>query len=257
MAATPPSSSTIQKALDILMLFRQKPEWTFAELQTELAYNKSTLSRILTVLRNNRFIRKNLSSRYELGINLFLLGHSVNFEHLLRTTALPHMQELSYEIGLTTHLGILEGNDVIIVAKAEPRTKLQMTSRVGMTVPAHCTAQGKTLLAFSAPKRVDSLINITGLPRFTPNSICTMNHFIDELERIRKQGYAVDQSEHEKHLVCVGVPILDRDGSLAAALSITGTVVDFPDEPSLARVLPKLGSFRDAIRTEMGYLPNP
>ena len=254
MATTPLSSSTIQKALDILMLFRQKSEWTFADLQAELEFNKSTLSRILAVLRKNRFIKKNLNSRYELGINLFLLGHSVNYEHLLRIAALPYMQELSYKIGLTTHLGILESNDVIIVAKAEPHNKLQMTSRVGLTVPAHCTAQGKTLLAFSTPERVDSLISNKGLTRFTPNSICTMNHFIDELARIRNQGYAVDQSEHEKHLVCVGVPILDRNGSLVAALSITGTVVDFPDEPSLARVLPKLESSRDEIRIELGYL---
>jgi len=256
MTTKTPSSSTIQKALDILMLFRQKPEWTFAELQAELEFNKSTLSRILAVLRNNQFLRKNQNSSYELGLNLFLLGHSVNHEHLLRTTSLPHMQELSNEIGLTTHLGTLETNEVIIIAKAEPRTKLQMTSRVGSTVPAHCTAQGKILLAFSASETVESIVNIRGLTRFTPNTICTMNHLAEELAAIRSRGYAVDQSEHEKHLVCVGVPILDREGELAAALSITGTVVDFPDEKSVARILPRLNAAKNLIRSEMGYMPD-
>jgi DNA-binding IclR family transcriptional regulator len=166
------------------------------------------------------------------------------------------MQELSYEIGLTTHLGIIDGTEVIIVAKAEPHIKLRMTSRVGSTVPAHCTAQGKTLLAFSDPKQVESIINIKGLSRFTPNTICTMNHLTDELAQIRTRGYAIDQSEHEKHLVCIGVPILDRDGVVAAALSVTGTVVDFPNDQSLARVLPRLESAKNAIRAEMGYLPD-
>jgi DNA-binding IclR family transcriptional regulator len=248
------SSSTIQKALDILMLFRHKPEWSFSGIQAELGFNKSTLSRILAVLRNNQFLAKNQSSGYELGSSMFMLGHMVDREGLVSKTALPHMRELSRKIGLTVQLGIIEGNIVVVLAKAEPPTRTPMLSRVGSAVPAHCTALGKTLLAFSPRDQVESTINTHGLTRFNANTICTANHLYEELARIKEQGYGVDNSEHERHLVCLAVPILDRKGELVAAISITGTVVDFPDQESQQRILPAIRAARDHIRKDMGYL---
>ena len=249
-------ASTIQKALDALLLFKQKPKWTFGELQAELGYNKSTLSRILAVLVSNHFLSKIKPSRYELGLNLFLLGRSVEPEQRLRRAALPEMEALSRKVGLTVHLGILEAAQVVIIAKAEPQTRMQMISRVGAVVPAHCTGQGKTLLAHSSPELVQNIIDTHGLTRFTPNTICTANHLRQELDRIRERGYAVDHSEHERHLICAGIPIQNREAGILAALSITGTVVDFPDEQSLEPVLVQLKETRAKIMAAMGH-PEP
>ena len=254
MAQTTTGSSTIQKALDVLKLFRYQQVWSFGEIQAELGFNKSTLSRILAVLRTNEFLSKNQLGQYELGSNLFLLGHSVDREQLLKKTAAPHMQQLSREIGHTVQLGILEGNVVVVIAKHEPPTRTPMLSRVGSAVPAHCTALGKTLLAYASQEQVESTINTHGLTRFNANTICTANHLFEELAKIREQGYGLDNSEHERHLVCMGVPVLGRGQELVAALSITGTVVDFPDQDSLDRVLPKLLEARDRIRADLGYL---
>ena len=250
-------SSTIQRALDILYLFKVHTALSFAEIQESLGFNKSTLFRVLSTLQANNYLRKDEGGKYQLGLNVFILGNSASREYQLKNVASPYLETLAQKIDLTVHLGILDGVDVIIVEKAEPNKRLRMVSRIGGSVPAHCTGQGKTLLAFSPKETVEKIINAQGLQRFTPNTICTADALFVELQAIRSRGYAIDNSEHERHIRCVAVPILDGTGKIEAALSITGTVFDFPDDHSIGKSVNLLEEVRDKIRMELGYISNP
>jgi len=248
-------SSTIQKALDILNLFHEHESMSFMEIQKRIGFNKSTLFRIIATLVHNHFLRKTESGRYELGLAIFILGHRMALERHLKSIASPLMKKLSDELQFTVHLGIIERNNIIIIEKAEPLRNIKMVSRVGTSVPAHCTSQGKTLLAFSPHETVERIVNAYGLNRFTPNTITTYDSLLIELEQIRKRGYAVDNSEHEKNIKCIGVPILDREGAVVAALSVTGLITDFPNEEVLGQCVRLLFKIRDDISREMGYQP--
>ena len=250
-------SSTIQKALDILYLFKVHTTLSFAEIQESLGFNKSTLFRVLSTLQANNYLRKDERGKYRLGLNVFILGNSASREYQLKNVASPYLEEVAQNIELTVHLGILDGMDVIIVEKAEPNKRLRMVSRIGGSVPAHCTGQGKTLLAFSPKETVEKIINTQGLQRFTPNTICTADALFVEFQAIRSRGYAIDNSEHERHIQCVAVPILNGTGKIEAALSITGTVFDFPDDHSIRKAVNLLEEVRDKIRMELGYTSNP
>jgi DNA-binding IclR family transcriptional regulator len=246
-------STTIQKGLDVLNLFKDQPPLSFAEIKERLGLNKSTLFRLLYTLERNDYLSRDENGRYSLGLNIFILGNSLTRESVIRRVATPYLRELSQQIGMTVHLGILEGTTVVILQKIDPSTRINMFSRVGAVVPAHCTGQGKTLLAFSPRETVEQVINIHGLTRFTPNTITTANALSEELRAIRERGYTIDNSEHEKHIKCVAVPILNEQGTIEAALSITGLIVDFPDEESLRRYAGILQETAQKIRRDLGF----
>ncbi len=250
---SPYLSTTIQKGLDVLNLFKDQPRLSFAEIKDRLGLNKSTLFRLLYTLEKNEYLSRNDSGRYSLGLNIFILGNSLTRESVIRRVATPYLRELSQRIGMTVHLGILEGTSVVILQKIDPSNMINMFSRVGIVVPAHCTGQGKTLLAFSPQETVEQVINTHGLTRFTPNTITTANGLFEELRAIRERGYTIDNSEHEKHIKCVAVPILNEQGGIEAALSITGLVVDFPDEESLRRHAGILQEAAQKIRRDLGF----
>ncbi len=244
-------SSTIQRALDILNLFKYKEKMTFSQINKELGFNKSTLYRVLSVLQDNRFLTRDGDGTYRLGFNIYALGRAASEEYILKNIALPHMLSLVARTDMTVHLGVLEGSEVVIIEKAQPDKQLRMFSRVGASVPAHCTAQGKLLLAFSDRDKVERIIGQHGLRRYTPNTMTTSDELFRDLDRIRNLGYAVDNSEHERNIYCLAVPVLDHQGDIVAGLSVTGTVTDFPDDKAAQKYLALLTQARDAITRDM------
>jgi IclR family transcriptional regulator, KDG regulon repressor len=247
-------SSTIQRALDVLNLFKEYNSLSFTDMQQLLGFNKSTLFRVLATLSSNRYLSKDESGRYELGVNIFILGIRISREHQLKSVATDFMKRLSEELDLTVHLGILDEKRVVIIEKTDPHRNIKMVSRLGSSVPVHCTGQGKALLAYSSRETVESMIKLNGLERYTPHTITRAEDLFRELDTVRSRGYAIDDSEHEKHIRCVAVPILNEAGRIEAALSITGTVIDFPGEETIHKTAQMLKDVRDEIRREMGYL---
>jgi len=246
-------STTVQKALDVLGLFREQSVLPFTEIRACLGLSKSTLFRLLYTLERNEYLSRDENGRYSLGVNVFILSHSLTRESVLRRAATPSLLDLSQRFNMTVHLGILEGTTVVILQKIESSSGIKMVSRVGAVVPAHCTGQGKTLLAFSPQEKVEEVVNIHGLTRYTPNTITTANGLFEELAAIRARGYTIDNSEHEKHIRCVAVPILNEQGGIEAALSVTGLVVEFPDEESLRRTADMLRDTAETIRRDLGF----
>lgn len=246
-------STTIQKAFDILNLFKDHTELSFREIQQRLGFNKSTLFRLLYTLEQNQYVTKSESGKYHLGLRLFILGNSFSRESQILKVATPYLKELSQKINLTVHLGILEGTNVVILHKIDPPNGIRMLSRIGLAVPAHCTGQGKALLAFSPGEKVEEIINFHGLKRFTPNTITTAEGLFEELKLTWQRGYAIANSEHEKHIKCVAVPVLNRQGGAEAALSITGLVVDFPAEQTIETYASLLQGVAANISRELGF----
>ena len=109
------------------------------------------------------------------------------------------------------------------------------------------------LLAYSPRKIVEEIIKKYGLQRYTSNTITRPDDFFAELEKIREQGYAIDNSEHEKHIHCIALPILNEFNELEAAISITGLVMDFPDDETVNKNIRLLQKTRDKIREKMNY----
>ena len=128
-----------------------------------------------------------------------------------------------------------------------------MVSRIGSSVAPHCTAQGKTILAYINEALVKEIMDNYGFKIFTPNTITNISQLFDELKKIRENGYAFDNMEHEERIQCVGVPILNKENKIQAAVSLTGLALDFPDKKSITRNVKAVQEIVNKIRIEMGY----
>jgi DNA-binding IclR family transcriptional regulator len=132
------------------------------------------------------------------------------------------MEELAARYQETIHLAVLDGTQAVYVDKLEGRqaVRVELTS-LGARLYAHCSALGKVLLAYRSEEEVKNIIQTAGLPRFTDNTITEAEDLLQNLIKIRKQGYAYDMEEILVDLCCVGAPIHNHTGQVIAAISMS------------------------------------
>jgi DNA-binding IclR family transcriptional regulator len=216
-------NSVLGRALTLLTAFRPgEVELTLAELARRTGLAKSTAHRQLRELESWDMVERTASG-VRLGMRLFELGSLVPRQRGLREAAAPFLTDLFEATHETVHLAILDGVDVVYVQKLDGRGGPKVPSRVGGRMPAHCTGVGKAMLAFAPPERVDAVL-AAGLRRRTPRTVVAPGLLRQELAAIRERGVAVEHEESTVGITCVAAPVLDLEGTVLAAISITGWV---------------------------------
>jgi IclR family acetate operon transcriptional repressor len=189
---------------------------------TELARRanlpKSTVSRIAADLVDQRFLDRDGDKLY-LGVRLFELGQTVEQPRRLRQLALPVMMDLRNVTGQTVHLAVLDGSDVVFIAIVRGGSMPKPLARVGGRLPAHATALGKAILAFS-PHHVVERITQDGLHQRTPHTIIDPSVLLRELLEIRRSGIATEDEECAMDRTCTASPILGHGAAPIAAISV-------------------------------------
>jgi len=183
---------------------------------------KSSAHRILNLLVNMGYLVFDQNTKKFRGsLKIAKLGALVIENIDLRIVARPYLQRLHEVTGHTCHLGIINGTRGVYLDKIEPRTYgIRLFSEIGKDFPLHCTAMGKTLLAFSEPA-LKSQILAGKLDSFTEYTITDPTILDDELEKIRKNGYAIDREEITRGIVCVAAPIINHRKEVVASVSVT------------------------------------
>ena len=216
--------------MDLLeFLSVNEQETGVTEINKKLHMGLSTVHRILTTLKFRGYVIQNQqTTKYRLGIKLFGLGYAVKSTKRLVEITKPYLKQLSQSTNETANLAILEGKEVIYIAKIESPEILTTNIKIGTRLPAHCTALGKVLLASISNWEFESLYkNDEPLPSLTSTSITSLEELKKHLKKVRIQGYAVDREEYKIGINCVGVPIFGRNGEVIAAISITGPASRF------------------------------
>ena len=227
------SVRAVDKALRILeTLGKESGDLGLVELSRHLAIEKSTLHRLLGTLEAREFIRRDpLSLRYSLGIRMLELGTAVTARSALGRAAVPVLDRLAVRSRQTVNLAVLDGDEILYVAKRESPDPLRLTVEVGRRLPVYCTALGKAMLAFRPAAEVRRLFGRRKrLRRFTPNTITDPRELIDHLEEIRRTGVAVDREELVLGLRCLGAPVLDFTGYAVAGMSISAPAATLGEE---------------------------
>ncbi len=252
----PPQIRSVAKALMILdLLAASQREMSLAELAREMDLPKSTLHGLLSTLRDYGYIEQSaFDGRYRLGVRLFEIGNAVANNWDVRRVAAPYIQQLVEELEETVHLVILDKGEVLYIDKRESRQSLRIVSQVGMRLPAHCTGVGKVLLAYLHPGEVKRIIALKGLPRYTRNTITDPHRLEAELEKIRSQGYAIDNEEIMDSLRCVAAPLREYNGKVCAAISVSGPAARMDGE-RLQLVIDRITRTAAEISARLGYRP--
>jgi DNA-binding IclR family transcriptional regulator len=211
--ATP--SAVIDRISLVLDAFDGPGRLTLAQLVHRTGLPRSSAHRMLERLVQLRWLRRS-GRDYELGMRLVELGSlAVNQDRLVRA-ARPPLGELHRATGLVVHLAVLDGSDVVYLEKVGDRMAAAIPTRVGGRQPAHCTAVGKAILAYSDE---DAEVNLQ--VRKTKYSISTSSQLAVELAKVRAHGVAFEREESLLGFGCVAAPI-GGPGEAVAAVSVCG-----------------------------------
>jgi DNA-binding IclR family transcriptional regulator len=222
MAANPPIGS-VDKALRALQKLGESGAEGLAltRLAHELSLNKTSLHRTLSALRHRGFVEQDPSGHYRLGAAILALTDSCLREENLRRLFHDGLSNLCARINETCHLGVLIGEQIMYIDKAEPQRAIRIWSEIGWRNPALCTALGRAIVCQKFVD-FDSLCAHfpTPLKRRTAQTRVSMRSLWLELLEARKRGYAIEEQENEPGVTCVALALL-RGIDVIAAISIT------------------------------------
>jgi IclR family transcriptional regulator, acetate operon repressor len=211
---------SVARTLDLLEALADPPgSRGVSELAVRTGLPQATIHRLLATLVDRGYVRQDPETRrYGLGGRVLRLAAGA--EELLGATLRPYLAELVAVSGETANLAALEQGSVVYVAQAPSPHRMRMFTEVGNRVPAHSTAVGKVLLAHRPRTVVEQLLD-HGLEARTPHTITDPDRFLDELDAVRADGYAVDDEEEELGVRCVAVPVYGMARG-ALAMSVSG-----------------------------------
>jgi IclR family transcriptional regulator, KDG regulon repressor len=218
-----PRIQIIHKAVVILRAFTpDSPELGVRELATKIGIPKSTVHRLLLALESEGLVDKSPETgRYRLGLALVAIAGTALRNLDVRRLALRHMNRLSERWGETIDLDVLRGTHILIIEQIPGQHILSTGGSLASLIPAHCTSTGKVLLAHAGTEFI--LKNLPEkLHTNTPHTIATRTALLEELEIVRRQGYAEARGENEEYVHALAVPIRDRTGKVVASMSISG-----------------------------------
>jgi IclR family transcriptional regulator, acetate operon repressor len=216
---SPTGTQAVDRAAQLLIeVARHRDPVSFAELIAASGLAKSTTSRLLTALERNGLVRRDLAGRFAPGEVFVSYAWRGGAEADLVSVAQPVLAELGEETGETVNLGVArDGGLVEQIAQVDSRYLIGGTNWVGLTVPLHCAALGKVLLAFGAAELPNGR-----LEQRTDRTVTSRAVLAAELTAVRQRGYAVTIEELEPGLVAVAAPVFAGGGSVVGALSVSG-----------------------------------
>jgi DNA-binding IclR family transcriptional regulator len=222
-------NTVLDKVVAVLFAFRAEDHGvTLTELSRRTGLPKATVHRLVGGLVDLRLLDR-MNNRYRLSSQVFQLGMRASVERTLLEVATPFLEDLYERTHETVHLGVLDGDSVVYVAKIGGHRQAATPSRIGGHMPLHCTGLGKALLAFSPPELVARIVE-QGLTRRTARTVTAPGLLRGQLERVVETGVAFEYEESATGIACVAAPVLDGDDRPVAALSVTGPVIRFKPE---------------------------
>ena len=262
--ATAYTVKSLVKALNILeVLADEDVPYTLTQLSRRLHLHVSTVHRLLVNLVRHGFVEEDtVSGGYQLSYRVLRMGLRVLDRLDFRRAASPLLRDLNLRTKETVHLAILQETRAISIEKFDSPQAVGLDARLGRVMPLHCTGVGKTLLAYQGEDFLNQMAQSPGLTRMTAHTLTGLPQLRKELERIREQGYALDQEEAVDGLRCVAGPVFNHTGQIVAAFSVTGlatrlTPARVPEIAQLVRETSQQITYRLGYRSDLWPLAGP
>lgn len=213
---------SVDNALKLLLLFGERSAVRLTEASQYLGVASSTAHRLLAMLQYRGFVRQDDTKAYRPGPALTNIAFAVLEQVDLRQRMRPVLVALNTQLRETVHLGVLEGNTIRFIDAIESPRAVRVASRVGRSLPAHCTSTGKALLAQLPLDELRRLYPEQTLEQLTPRSLSRRDELERQLEKVRRSGYAVSREESEEGVssVSVAVPSTAADPPVAVNASV-------------------------------------
>lgn len=239
-ASDPYFMESLSRGLSVIRAFGSgRPRMSGAQVAAATGLSRAAARRCLHTLTVLGYARA-VSGGFELTPAVLALGACYAGSTSLAGAAQPVLERLAARLQESTGVAVLDGDQIVFVARAAARRILSVEVSVGSRLPAACTASGRVLLACGDEEsRARFLVSVT-LVRNTPKTLVDRKQLRAELERVREQGYALVDQELELGLRTLAVPISHRDGRVIAALNIGVQSARFDAQTMVRDLVPVL-----------------
>jgi IclR family acetate operon transcriptional repressor len=215
------------KACEVLELISNTPGGLrLKEISRQLDIPRTTALRITQTLLDADYLAPNEEGAFTLGTALVQIGVKALDQLDIRGVARPVLQALSADIGESSHLAMLNGNQSMLVEVADSPHPVRIAARPGTLVELHCSATGKVFLAFSIAEP-GTFCKTLELAEHTRNTDTSVKAVLASIKQTRKQGYALDEEEYVPGVRCIAAPVLNAFGKTIAAVGITASTSTF------------------------------
>lgn len=245
----------ISKVLRVLEAIQGAPSGLGLKAISDLTgIHKSTAHRFLKHLERENYLISTEDGAYLIGPRFWQMTTHANHRATLQAVARPILWDLWKSTQETVNLAVLDRATVLYADVIESPHEFRLSSRVGSRRPLNATGLGKALTAFLDGEQRENILSTLTFQASTPKTIMNLVQFRQELQKIRREGYAVDDEEAVLGARCVSAPILNAEGHSIAAISISGPVTRV--SPShVAALADAVTSAAHAISVAMGFSP--
>lgn len=246
---------TVHKTLDILETFLKQPEeMGIVELSNLSGVNISTAHRIALDLTNRGYLKKKPNrGKYSIGIKLLEYYGIIQSNLKIGEIALPYLQKLSQLCGEYSEVAVLESNSAMTITQVETSHTLTIRNEIGERLPLHATSLGKLFLAYMKENDRKAFFTDGKLHPFTTNTFIDIDRLEEEIQPIKRQGFAIDNEEYDRGIWSVAAPIFDAGQSMAAGLAIAAPSIRM-DDSKRGELIEMAKIYAMEISREIGYV---
>lgn len=216
-------SRALENGIAVLEFISSKRACTVTEIADALGINKSTVSRIIKTFMQKDMVELNRSSRmYSVGPSILQMSSRYYKVRNIMGQIKSVMESVCRQVEESVHLCALSNDAAVVVEQVESASRLVVNAKIGNREPLHASSVGKCLLAFVSVEERDVMLSNIKYECYTDKTVCDKASLLTELDRIRAQGYSVDDNELTSDIRCVAVPIIDGRGRCIYSLGVSG-----------------------------------
>lgn len=215
----------LSRGLKILEILSENGMMTISEMAEILQVDKSTVSRLVETLRYHDMVQLNKSTKkYQLGLRILNLGTSLESNFSVLHIARPIIRDVAEELNQSVHLAAFNNTMAYVIDQSVRSSSYSLSANIGMIEPMHASSVGKCILAYRREEKIHQMLEHYEYMKYTEKTILDKEALLQELARIRKQGFAVDDEEVVMGVRCVAVPVFDIGKHVGYSLGISGPI---------------------------------
>ena len=219
----------------------------------DIGINRTTLLRLLRTLEAERFIEPRSDGGWRLGTGLIGMAAQAFYSEDLVQVSVPVLTQLAETLGLSAHLGILDGREVVYVVRRTPNLSFASNIRVGSRLPAHAANMGRIILAHLPAETVRRLFDGAAMAATTPHTPTTLVALRAVLDQDRAAGLAWSEGNYEAGISSVAAAVLDASGVPVAALNVSGQREAFAGARRRAEIGAAVAAAGNEISRRLGW----
>jgi IclR family pca regulon transcriptional regulator len=239
----------LASGLEVLQAFNaEHPRMTLSEVATRTDMDRAKARRFLLTLHALGFVKRN-GRQFELTPRVLQLGYAYQSSNQYRAVIQQYLEDVTAELGESSSLAVLDGDDVVYVVRSSARHRLMaITLSVGTRLPAAYTSMGRVLLAQLPEAELEAFLDRVKLEPYTAFSITNANALKKDIAKVREQGYSIVDQELDSGLRSAAVPVFAGNGELLGAINISTNAARVDMETLMGVYLPRLQQAAEAVQ---------